>query len=423
MTARDRALAQQGRWDRMWRMLLLPLLAVATAAALADASAPVPSRLVTLGLAAALGAWHWWMIMAHPQWPERSLWPMTVYFAGLLGFAWLLTARDPAYGLVMTACLPMAFVALPGRSAYAGVACAILVVFDPLERLAQGGSPAWLLPAAGSMVACGFLGWLIRSMESAHRGLGEANRELARVNTELAEANARLTRLGEENAELSARLLAGARETGVAGERARMAREIHDTVAQGLTGIVTQLEAAAEAAGQESEVRRRLAVARELARESLTEARRSVRDLRPGPLASTRLPDALTGLVERWSAVNEVPATMTITGTPRLLHPEVEITVLRSVQEALANVARHAGARRAGVTLSYMEDVIVADIRDDGAGFSGRDGDGFGLTAMRQRARRLAGGVQVESAPGQGTAVSVTVPAIPSPAAAGAQAR
>jgi signal transduction histidine kinase len=112
------------------------------------------------------------------------------------------------------------------------------------------------------------------------------------------------------------------------------------------------------------------------------------------------------------------------TGEARALRPEVEVTLLRVAQEALANVARHAGASRAGVTLSYMEDVVSLDVRDDGAGFAvtERNGHlvgetpaagGFGLIAMRQRISRLAGQLEIESEPGAGTAVSASLPAIP----------
>ena len=112
------------------------------------------------------------------------------------------------------------------------------------------------------------------------------------------------------------------------------------------------------------------------------------------------------------------------TGEARALHPEVEVTLLRVAQEALANVAKHAGASRAGVTLSYMEDVVSLDVRDDGVGFAAAEGrreprqarspagSGFGLVAMRQRVSRLAGQLEIESEPGAGTAVSASLPAI-----------
>ena len=108
---------------------------------------------------------------------------------------------------------------------------------------------------------------------------------------------------------------------------------------------------------------------------------------------------------------------VTTTGEPVPLHPEIEVALLRTAQEALANVARHAHATRAGVTLSFMGDVVTLDVRDDGVGFeAGEDrGDrpaGFGLTAMRQRISRVAGTLAIESEPGGGTAISARVPAI-----------
>ena len=108
----------------------------------------------------------------------------------------------------------------------------------------------------------------------------------------------------------------------------------------------------------------------------------------------------------------------TTTGTPRTVHPEVEVTLLRAAQEALANVARHAGASRVGLTLSYMEDLVTLDVRDDGAGFDPAvrretsEKGGFGLAAMRERVQRLAGTLAVESEPGGGTAISACVPKV-----------
>jgi signal transduction histidine kinase len=396
-------------WDRLWQLLLLTLLAIATVLATLASTASPQDRILTVALAGAVAGWHWWMVMAHPQWPERVLAPMAVYFAVLLVLVWVLIGRHPAYVLLIIGCFPMAFVALPGRWAYAGVALSAVLVGRPSALLDGTASWATLPAALASAALAAFLGWFIRAREAEVARRHAANRALE-------EANERLTRLSEENAELQGRLLAAARQTGVAGERGRMAREIHDTLAQGLSGIVTQLEAAEEAASDPAALRRRLGIARTLARESLTEVRRSLNDLRPGPLAESRLPEALSTLVADWSATQELPVALTVTGTARLLHPEVEVTVFRVVQEALANVARHAGAGKAGVTLSYMEDVVVVDVRDDGTGFVPERADGFGLTAMRQRVVRLAGSLEVESAPGQGTALSVSVPAIPATA-------
>jgi signal transduction histidine kinase len=190
-----------------------------------------------------------------------------------------------------------------------------------------------------------------------------------------------------------------------------MAREIHDTLAQGLTGIVTQLQAAEHAADDPAGWRRHFAAATRLARESLTEARRSVNALRPGPLEAERLSDALAGVAERWSALHGVPVQVTTTGTARPLPPDAEVALLRTAQEALANVAKHARAARVGLTLSYMEHQVALDVRDDGRGFDPAETKGFGLVAMRQRIEALSGTLQVESEPGVGTAISASLPA------------
>jgi signal transduction histidine kinase len=205
----------------------------------------------------------------------------------------------------------------------------------------------------------------------------------------------------------------------VLDERGRMAREIHDTIAQGLTGIITQLEAADQARERPTDRDRHLENAKRLARESLTEARRSVEAGMPAALESRSLPDALREVAVEWSELNGIPVDVTITGDPVALHPEIEVALLRTGQEALANVAKHAGATRAALTLSFMGDVVTLDIRDDGVGFAVADrgpadasGSGFGLTAMRQRVARVAGSLAIESEPGGGTAVSARVPAV-----------
>jgi len=222
---------------------------------------------------------------------------------------------------------------------------------------------------------------------------------------------AKLEEALKENAGLHAQLLIQAREAGVMDERQRMAAEIHDTLAQGLTGIITQLQAARRA----EDWQRYLDNAERLARESLAEARRSVHAVGPGQLDAAPLPEALREVADRWGELNGVPVTFTVTGAARPLHPEVEETLLRTAQEALANTAKHAAASRVGLTLSYMEDMVTLDVRDDGAGFDPervRDGGGFGLMSMRKRVARLAGTLEIESEPGGGTAVSASVPAV-----------
>ncbi|GGV16683.1 hypothetical protein GCM10010182_41990 [Actinomadura cremea] len=235
---------------------------------------------------------------------------------------------------------------------------------------------------------------------------------------ELAAAHARMSELARDNAGLQDELLERARESGVLTERTRMARELHDTLAQGLAGILTHLEAADAHVPPEHPARGHVDVARRTARENLAEARRWMLALRPAPLDGGTLAETLAAVVERWRTDNGARATVTATGSPVRLRPDAEETILRATQEALANVARHARARQVRVTLSFMDDVVALDVLDDGVGFDpdappgASEHGGFGLSAMRHRVTRVAGTLTVESAPGRGTALSVTVPAL-----------
>ncbi|MCS6843951.1 MAG: sensor histidine kinase [Caldilineales bacterium] len=133
------------------------------------------------------------------------------------------------------------------------------------------------------------------------------------------------------------------------------------------------------------------------------------------PLEGASLPEALRRVAARWAQETGIPAVVAVTGEPVPLHPEAEVTLLRAVQEALANVCKHAQARRVSVTLSYMEDQVTLDVQDDGVGFDPSAAtEGFGLAAMRQRVEQLGGSVAVESAPGHGTTVAVMLPLHPS---------
>ncbi|MGX6601097.1 sensor histidine kinase [Micromonosporaceae bacterium Da 78-11] len=366
-------------------------------------------------------AWLLWWVTLHPQWEHRRD-LMAVFFAGFLVLIFLLVWCSPLFGFFAWTGYLFTDYALDGRRRMfggAGVAVATAVSqVNGFHTLDEPG--AWAYFAILLVFNVGISGALIAM--TARTNQHSVQRE-ERID-ELAEANAKLAAALQENAGLHAQLMAQAREAGVLDERQRMAGEIHDVLAQGLTGIVTQLEAADAAAARPDDWRRHLDNARKLARESLTEARRSVQALRPRTLDTAALPDAIGEVAATWSTLTGVSAQLITTGNPRPLLPEIETTLLRTAQEALANVARHAAAHRVGLTLSYMEDVVTLDVRDDGAGFdpvAPRDPayeGGFGLNAMRERVGRIAGTLEVESEPGGGTAVSACVPAITLGAAA-----
>jgi signal transduction histidine kinase len=200
-------------------------------------------------------------------------------------------------------------------------------------------------------------------------------------------------------------------------ERSRLAREIHDTLAQGFAGIVTQLQAA-EQAPDEAGRARHTGAALALARDGLAEARRSVRALRPVALDAMRLPEAIAQLARSWSERTAIQADVTTSGDASALSTDVEVALLRTAQEALANVERHAGAHRVTLTLRTDATGTRLEVADDGRGFdpAARSGEpgraedgGYGLVAMRERIESVAGGLVVESRPGHGTAIRAEV--------------
>ncbi|WP_092535906.1 sensor histidine kinase [Amycolatopsis arida] len=383
------------------------LLVVATAIALIPEEHPPADPAGTLALATLAGAWVLLTDTVPPAWWRTTRWRAPVSFAGLVVFATVLMLRDPLFLVFLIAGF---FVALRLRPL--PVVFAALAVCSTLIHTIPQGGPVRALTEEP------FLWLTIVAVQTLAIGGGAVlSDKIAEQNEARRKAVAELESALEENAGLHGQLLVQAREAGVLAERQRLSREIHDTLAQGFTGIITQLEAAAQARHDPAELDRHLAQATALARENLTDARRSVRALGPEVLDTAELPDALADVARRWSTMSGVPAEFTTTGTARPLHPEIEATLLRVTQEALANVAKHAQASRVGLTLSYMEDQVTLDVRDDGVGFGPEvpartEHGGFGLAGMRHRVRRLAGTLHVESEPGAGTAVSASVPAI-----------
>jgi len=209
------------------------------------------------------------------------------------------------------------------------------------------------------------------------------------------------------------RLSAQSRQSAVMAERNRMARDIHDTLAQGFTGVIVQLEAVEEAMSKEQAVKAsgHLDRAGELARESLREARRSVQALRPQALEEKQLSEALKDLIEKMTRGTTVHAKFTLQGKRRKLPPEWETNLLRIGQEVLTNVIRHAQASEFKVLLVFDSGEIRLELRDNGCGFDPqRKHEGFGLQGMRERAEGMGGRLTIQSAAGQGTAISIVLP-------------
>ncbi len=199
-------------------------------------------------------------------------------------------------------------------------------------------------------------------------------------------------------------------------ERGRLAREIHDTLAQGFVGISSQLDAVALTLnGHVDLARKHLDLARKMVRHSLTEARRSVMDLRASALEGHDLPAALYEAAPQWTAGSPVQIRVDIEGETRPLPEETEQHLLRIAQEAVTNAVKHASASHVRIHLEMASRKLSLRVADDGRGFEQDEafsevGGHFGLLGMRERAERLGGELQLHSELGQGTEVEVTVP-------------
>ncbi len=204
--------------------------------------------------------------------------------------------------------------------------------------------------------------------------------------------------------------------SAVLAERTRMAREIHDTLAQGLTGVSIQLEALEEMLTADPESsRRHLDRARDLVRKSLAEARRSVFNLRPALLEGGGLAEALKKVVADLTAETAIQSELRVIGTPRPLPAAVEDNLLRIGQEAVANALRHAAADRLGIELRFEPYEVTLRVSDDGVGFDTKRhttaaGSRLGLVGLRERAEQMEARLEVRSGRGTGTEITISVP-------------
>ena len=389
----ERSYIQVDRW--------FPHGALALCAGLV-ALTPTPGSTRTATLALAVAAAAWVAVMHTFARPPRTDHPAHswIYFGGLLAFATLLMLRETVFFVFAITGFLHAAVLRPRWTMFIGTGGASLSIL----LVTWGGFPKDIGGAVGFVVV-----FLVQTLIIGF-GLysGEKMFEVDRTRRAMVrDLEATLA----ENEGLHAQLLEQAREAGMLDERRRMAREIHDTLAQGLTGIVMQLEAAEHNRADETVRQRHLDNAGGLARSSLAEARRSVQALGPGLLERGRLPDALEQVTTDWGTLHAVPVELTVSGPCTSLLLPVEVGLLRVTQEALANVAKHAAATRVEVELTCDGRDVHLRVGDNGVGFaaSGPAHTGYGLTSMRQRADELGGRLAVDSRPGCGTTVSVTV--------------
>ncbi len=393
------------RWLPFWNVYVVLVLAASTALAFAGGGFGTrrPEGLgaaVAVALVALQAAAFWFVWIRRSVW-DQPRWLRASYVVFLLVLFVILIRLSDGFQFLQFSLYPQVFFAIPGPWAVAAVLTLIPIL--SMDALISAGwdvaaaAPTILLRSASVAVFTIMSAWIwaiVRQSDERRRLI----RDLQEAREELAAAE---------------------REAGVLGERARLAREIHDTLAQGFASVVTQLEAAGAVMGDDpARARRHMDEAEEVARASLAEARGLVWALRPDAITTA----GLAGAIKRLAVAPEVAGMpvveVEISGPVRPLHPDVEVALLRTAQEALANARRHAGATHVTLTLTYFDDAVNLDVVDDGRGFDPETlgpagpGGGFGLRGMRERAEHLGGQFTVESARGEGTAITVALPAI-----------
>ncbi|MBK8294875.1 MAG: sensor histidine kinase [Solirubrobacterales bacterium] len=190
-------------------------------------------------------------------------------------------------------------------------------------------------------------------------------------------------------------------------ERARVARDLHDQVNQSLTGVLLRLEAAKSAAPPE--LKAELVETSTLAHQAMDELLTVARQLRPTALDDLGLSAAIAGQIEQLRS--EVDANFEGDGDVAGLDPDIQLVIYRVAQESLGNAIRHSGAERIDIRLSRDNSVVELSVKDDGSGFTFDEANsGLGLGGMRERAILVGGDLQIESRPGHGTSVRLTVP-------------
>lgn len=217
----------------------------------------------------------------------------------------------------------------------------------------------------------------------------------------------------ERTARLSQAAAEKLREEGVLQERTRIAREIHDTLAQGFAGMIVNLEAAEELLDKTPEAQQLCGRALRTGRESLAEARAMVRGLRSQANGGEGLHEAIARTVKSLTEGTDLRVNSFVEEIRGRTTPDTEAELLHIIKEALTNVVRHAHAREAHVTLHTQGNQIQMCVEDNGCGFLAGDptiAEHFGLTSMRERAKNLGGILWVYSRPGQGTQVAACIP-------------
>jgi signal transduction histidine kinase len=380
------------RWFWLWELYFaVGYVALAIGLVFGADGIPVVDRVGSVAVISAMAIWYVAYGRAAVHRDECSPWRGRIFMIGMLVLLVVGVTFQASVSFALFALCPLAFMTLDLREAVFVIVPANMV--PVLTALAEGGPGAMLDFLPGTLLTIAFgvmLGtWIHRIIsQSVERGALIQELESSR----------------EEVERLS-------REAGVATERARLATEIHDTLAQGFTSLVTLVQAAeSELDGDTEKARRHLRLAARTARENLGEARALVAGLMPSALGTGSLDEAIRRQLERLAEETPIKVTYRVEGESTGLPTALEVVLLRAVQESLTNVRKHSGASTVSICLRVNGSAATLRVADDGAGFdTARPSDGYGLIGMRSRATQVGGTVSVHSGE-SGTTVELEVP-------------
>ena len=393
-------------WLRVWATTQAVALAVVCYVMLDSAGLHAflssPKAIRSVVIIALLVAYHVIAIRAY-GWIIRRPWAVSLFVP--IGWVIILASLNvhATFGLLILGAILQGFIFLPFAWAIGTLAVVVLLMASMVVLRGPARGPSLTVAGVVGLLASGITFGTV--MLYIHR----SNRDSA-VRTRLLD---QLDRAQRDLAERS-------REAGAQEERQRLARDIHDTLAQGFASVIKHLEAielsfAAPRAAPADVIRGalpHLTNAQAVSRASLGEIRRLVWALRPPQLVDATLAAAIERIVTQWSETNGIEATCVIAELPAL-QPDAEVTFLRATQEALSNVARHAHATRVSVAMHCVDGLVMLSVEDDGRGFAESSALGpgkMGIVGMRERVRPFGGRVLIENGSDSGTSLVVALP-------------
>jgi signal transduction histidine kinase len=382
------------RWYRWFHYAFTFFTAIAILGALTASSIPREDGVLGSIVALTLVAWFWW----RGHWKRIKTNGGTIlYFVGLIILLPVALRMYDGFGLMIFAAYwqGFAYFRVPTALVYA----AILTIAIQVGFSEVGPGSFDEISISPPMIFAGLFGLFVAGMMAMY--MEAMGREADRRGALLTELQAAQDALATQE-----------REAGILHERQRLAGEIHDTVAQHFTSIVTNLEAAdARLNVNPAAARDHVLAARDAARQGIADTRSMVQALQPRILEGRSLSDALHEIATR-----DTKVTFREEGWAVPLDRIREAILVRALQESLHNIRKHAGATSVEVTLAWLEEEVILEVQDDGLGFDPEhlptplDGHHMGLVAMRSRVEGAGGTWSIESAPGEGTSLAVSFP-------------